>query len=247
MIPLHKPMGPTAFQALCALRDADPSLRGAKLGHTGRLDPLAEGLLVALVGDENKAVVARRGADKTYEITAAFGVATDSFDSLGLVTASPGAAVAEDALRGVIPRWVGEVSQRVAPFSQARVDGRSLIAHGHAGAVVARPARARTVRAITLRGLETVPLGGLAREAAARVDLVRGDFRQDAIRARWTALAGDPATVTLARLTVDCSAGTFMRSLAHDLGEALGVPAMAWRILRTRVGELTLDGARVVP
>jgi tRNA pseudouridine55 synthase len=241
---LHKPMGPSAYQALCALRDETPALTGQKLGHTGRLDPLAEGLLVVLVGDENRDVVTLRGASKTYEIDVLFGVSTDSFDSLGLVTAASPCEVSEDALRAVIPRWTGAVSQRVAPFSQARVDGRSLIAWGHAGAVVERPAKDRVIDEITVREVTRTDLGTHARGAVYRAGLVRGPFRQPEIVARWGALMhrGDP--LTLARLTVRCGAGTYMRSLAFDLGESLGVPAMAWGIQRTRVGAFSLDGAR---
>ncbi len=51
-------------------------------------------------------------------------------------------------------------------------------------------------------------------------------------------------TLTRASLRVVCSAGTYMRSLAWDLGAELGVPALAWRIRRTHAGTLTLDGAR---
>ncbi|MFO0626505.1 MAG: hypothetical protein U0325_12900 [Polyangiales bacterium] len=239
-------MGPSAYQALCALRDEDPALAGSKLGHTGRLDPLAEGVLVVLVGDENRAVVELRGAPKTYELDVLFGVRTDSFDSLGLVTAAVPCEVTEDALRAVIPRWIGAVSQRVAPFSQARVEGRSLIAWGHAGREVERPAKDRVIDDITVRAVTRADLGAHARAAVERAGWVRGPFRQPEIVARWGALAhrGDP--LTLARLTVRCGAGTYMRSLAHDLGEGLGVPAMAWGIRRTQVGAFSLDGARAL-
>jgi tRNA pseudouridine55 synthase len=243
---LHKPMGPSAYQALCALRDETPELAGQKLGHTGRLDPLAEGLLVVLVNDENRAVVDLRGAPKTYELDVLFGVSTDSFDSLGLVTAAVPCEVTEDALRAVLPRWTGAISQRVAPFSQARVEGRSLIAWGHEGRVVERPAKDRVIDEITVREVTRTDLGTHARGAVYRAGLVRGPFRQPEIVARWGALMhrGDP--LTLARLTVRCGAGTYMRSLAFDLGESLGVPAMAWGIQRTRVGAFSLDGARVL-
>ena len=50
-------MGPSAYQALCALRDETPELAGQKPGHTGPLDPLAEGLLVGLVNDGNPSLI----------------------------------------------------------------------------------------------------------------------------------------------------------------------------------------------
>lgn len=244
MLLLYKPMGPTAYQALCALRDEEPAIAAERLAFTGRLDPLAEGLLVVLVGEECREVAAHRGDDKTYALDALFGVSTDSFDSLGLVAETRDVALDEGALRAVLPRWVGEVSQRCAPFSQARVGGRSLISLGHRGITVERPARARRIAAITLDALTPLRLRDVAAEAESRVSLVRGDFRQEAIASRWREAGRVDRALTLARLTVRCSTGTFMRSLAHDLGEALGVPAMAWRILRTRVGAHRVEDAR---
>jgi tRNA pseudouridine55 synthase len=243
---LHKPLGPTSYQCLCALRDEDPSLRSQRLGHAGRLDPLAEGVLAVLVGDETRDVAAHRAASKTYEVEVLFGVATDSFDSLGLVTSSPGAAVSEAAAREAAARWVGEVTQTLPPFSQAKVDGRSLIAWGHAGVEVPRPSRVRAIHAIAVQPPRPRALADIAREAEARVALVRGDFRQERIAARWRALQTDGASLTSVTLTVDCGAGTYMRALASDLGAAVGAPAMAWRIRRTRVGDLTLTGARTL-
>lgn len=244
MLAFDKPMGPSAYQALCALRDESPALQRCKLGHSGRLDPLAEGLLAVLIDDENKSVASLRAADKSYEVEVLFGVATDSFDSLGVVRAVRESAVRESALRELLPRWTGEVMQRCAPFSQARVNGRSLIALGHAGVEVERPARPRSIASISLQRTAIVTMGEITGEALRRVSLVRGDFRQEQLRASWRRFEGDARELSVARLTVDCSAGTFMRSLAYDLGEAMGVPAMAWTIRRTRVGGLTLDGAR---
>lgn len=245
MLALDKPPGPTSYQALCALREGDPSLRGAKLGHAGRLDPLAEGLLVVLVDGENQRSRELRALPKTYEVDVLFGVATDSCDSLGLVTeVRPEVTLDAAALDAALLAWVGTFAQRCPPFSQARVNGRSMIAWGHAGADVDPPSLPRTITAITRNHLGHRDFDAVCDEAARRVDLVRGDFRQDAIRARWRAASRRGVALPLATITVDCSAGTYMRALARDLGATLGAPAMAWRIRRTRSGAMTLDGAR---
>lgn len=248
MLALDKPLGPTSYQALCALRELVPSLHGAKLGHAGRLDPLAEGLLVALVGDENKRSRDLRAQPKTYEVDVLFGISTDSCDSLGLVTAlRDEVSLAPAALDEALARFTGTFAQRCPPFSQARVGGRSLIGWGHAGVEVERPLIERTITSIARGRLWRSDLGALCDEAARRVGLVRGDFRQAAIAARWRELSRRDVSLPLATLTVDCSAGTYMRALAADLGGVLGVPAMAWRIRRTRAGAVTLDGALVLP
>jgi tRNA pseudouridine55 synthase len=122
MFALDKPVGPTAAQALVALRESDPSLRGVKLGHAGRLDPMAEGLLTVLVGDENRAVHALRGESKTYEVDVLLGLASDSFDALGMLSSPVDTALSPAAIALACSRFGGDYSQRYRPFSQGRVN-----------------------------------------------------------------------------------------------------------------------------
>lgn len=248
MFALDKPVGPTAAQALTALRDSDPSLRGLKLGHAGRLDPLAEGLLTVLVGDENRDVRSLRAQPKTYELDVLLGVGTDSFDELGLVTSLTDVTLDPTAVERACSALVGTYLQRYPPFSQARVDGRSLIALGHAGTHVDRPSAERTLHELTFLGLRPTDATSARERALRRIAFVRGDFRQGPIAERWrSAVDRRPDTpLTVASLRVHCSAGTYMRALAHDLGASLGLPAIASRIRRTRSGDLTLDRAREI-
>lgn len=246
MFALDKPLGLSAAQALDAVRAALPALRDQRLGHAGRLDPMAEGLLTVLVGDETRDAPRLRGLDKTYELDVAFGVATDSFDSLGLVTAAtPDVTLDPAALTVACRRAEGVVAQRYPPYSQARVDGRSMLAWGPLGVTMDRPVATRTLHAVELVAVTSREGGALVDEAARRTSLPRGDFRQREIADRWRAHARTLADVSLpvASLRVTCSAGTYMRSLAVDLGAALGLPSMAWRIRRVRAGDLTLDDA----
>jgi tRNA pseudouridine55 synthase len=249
MFALDKPVGPTAAQSLVALRESDPSLRGVKLGHAGRLDPMAEGLLTVLVGDENRDVHALRGQPKTYEVDVLLGLASDSFDALGIVSTPLDTSLDAPSVALACSRFGGDYLQRYPPFSQARVGGVSLIASSRAGVAVERPVASRTLHNLGLLGVSSLDLASACERALPRIARVRGDFRQEAISARWRELAAErpDARLTVASLRVRCSAGTYMRSLADDLGAALGVPAMAWRIRRTEAGGLTLDGARTLP
>lgn len=250
MFGLDKPLGLTSLQALDALRAADLSLRGERLGHAGRLDPMAEGLLTVLVGEETRSVNELRHEGKTYEIEVLFGLATDSFDSFGLLTTvALDVTVGDDALARACRAWEGNVVQRFPPFSQGHVGGRSLLAWGAEGLAMERPAMPRAITSIEAIGRRVEDGAALAEEAARRTALVRGTFRQEAIAARWRERAGELAghSFELAALRVACSSGTYMRSLAWDLGAAVGAPSLAWRIRRTRAGALRLEDARRLP
>jgi tRNA pseudouridine55 synthase len=247
MFGLDKPLGLTSLQALDALRAADPSLRDRRLGHAGRLDPMADGLLTVLVDEETRDAPALRAQDKTYEIDVALGLATDSFDSFGLVTGlAPDVPLDDDAFARACRAWEGVVAQRYPPFSQARVGGRSLLAWGAAGLAMDRPVATRTIASIVVIGRRVEAGEAIVAEAVRRTTLVRAELRQDAIAARWRAREGELAgrSVAVVSLRVACSAGTYMRSLAHDLGAAVGAPSIAWRIRRTRAGALRVEDAR---
>ncbi|HEY5594701.1 MAG TPA: tRNA pseudouridine(55) synthase, partial [Nitrospiria bacterium] len=82
-MPVNKPIGITSHQV--AIRLAETF--GTVVTHTGSLDPMAEGVLVLLVGPEaKKRQVELQAVKKEYEFDLLFGFSTDSYDSLGLVT-----------------------------------------------------------------------------------------------------------------------------------------------------------------
>jgi hypothetical protein len=84
MIKLYKKIAETPLQALKRLRRRRPELADARLSYAGRLDPMACGILPVLVGEENDRRENFLGRDKTYVFTVLFGVATDTFDLLGI-------------------------------------------------------------------------------------------------------------------------------------------------------------------
>jgi tRNA U55 pseudouridine synthase TruB len=84
MIRIYKHVGETPLEALQRFRTDYPGYNDTRLSYAGRLDPMAEGELLVLEGEENDRRGEFLGVDKTYEFQVLFGYATDSFDLLGL-------------------------------------------------------------------------------------------------------------------------------------------------------------------
>ncbi|MEI8255539.1 MAG: hypothetical protein WCJ30_07690 [Deltaproteobacteria bacterium] len=248
-IVLDKPPGWTPLEAIETLRAADPSLARARMGYAGRLDPLAEGVMLVLRDEENRASASFCALDKTYRVGVLFGLATDTFDALGLVepaTADVDISGVPDAARS----FVGTFAQTVPAYASHRVNGKPLFHWARRGMAdqVPRPAPLRTIRAIEHEGDTRIAPGALLASIEARVAEVRGDFRQAEIALRWRAvLGGITSSLQCAQLRVECSSGTFMRALAHDLGRALGTSALALTIERLRVGPHERIDARKFP
>lgn len=200
---LDKPSGPTSFKAM---RIAQRALGEKTAGHGGTLDPMASGVLVVLLGEGTKLSAQVMDHTKSYDAEIRLGVATDTLDAEGEVTAQapvPPAALERATIEALLPRFVGDVLQVPPRYSALKVDGRTNMSRARAGEdfdVAPRPAHC-----IALTLLEILPAGF--------------------------------------RLRVDCGKGYYVRSLARDLGEALGVPSHLAALRRTRVGAFGLERA----
>lgn len=75
--------------------------------------------------------------------------------------------------------------------------------------------------------------------------VVDGDFRQKEIGARWEEVLSPVcvAMFSVAEVYIACSSGTYVRSIAHDLGKKLGTRALALRIVRTKVGDMWIENS----
>ncbi len=199
---LDKPRGLTSQDALQASRRV---LQAAKGGHTGTLDPLADGLLPLCFGAATKFAQIHLDADKAYRAVVQLGVSTTTDDGEGEVVRAQeiAAPVSRAVLHAVLARFVGAIQQVPPLYSALKREGRPLYAYARAGQTIDVPARAVRIDAIDIVSIE-----------------------------------GDRVT-----LDVRCGKGTYIRSLARDIGEALGCGAHLAALTRVASGPFTLTRA----
>jgi tRNA U55 pseudouridine synthase TruB len=79
-------------------------------------------------------------------------------------------------------------------------------------------------------------------EILRRIDLVHGDFRQEEIIKVWNEVfkKSDQQEYTVFSCVAECSSGTYIRQLVHDISEKIGTPLVTYSIKRTKVGEYTI-------
>lgn len=243
---LYKHLGETPRERLERLRVQRPEYRHEVLSYAGRLDPMAEGVLLCLVGAANKRREPYLDMTKNYTLDVLFGFSTDTYDILGRVMEKGDPAQVERAaIAKALNEFRGSVSQEYPPFSSKTVEGKSLIEWARAGAIGAMvlPRRTVTIYDITLTALYKVDEPTLLAYIEDNVDKVQGDFRQDDILRLWKRnLRKEGAReFPCATIEISCSSGTYARSIAHGLGQELGTPALALHILRTKVGEYGVE------
>ncbi|HXF52992.1 MAG TPA: tRNA pseudouridine(55) synthase TruB [Hyphomicrobiaceae bacterium] len=120
-IVLDKARGMTSTQAVSAVRRL---FNARKAGHAGTLDPLATGILPIALGEATKTVSFVMDGVKAYRFTARWGAETDTDDAEGAVTATSDRLPEEPAIRALIPRFTGLISQVPPRYSAVKIDGQ---------------------------------------------------------------------------------------------------------------------------
>ena len=248
ILPVNKPIGITSHQV--AIRLAETF--GTVVTHTGSLDPMAEGVLVLLVGPEaKKRQVELQAVDKEYEFDLLFGFSTDSYDSLGLVTdaaAYDPEKFPKEKLNDLVRQSVGKRKQELPPFSSIVIRGKPLFWWAREGRLgeVGLPVREIEVYEAELSKLDRITKTDLETLIVENIGRIEGDFRQERIKEEWrSALANHPNDrFSVATIRMAVSSGSYVRSVANEIGKALGIPSFALRILRTRNGRFGLSDCK---
>lgn len=198
---IYKEKGYTSHDVVARLRGI---VGQKKIGHTGTLDPDAEGVLPVCLGRATKVCDMLTDKDKTYEAVLLLGKTTDTQDISGKVLKEYEGdliKMADEAqIISCIEGFAGEYDQIPPMYSALKVNGRKLYELAREGKTVERKSRKVTIHAIRIKEI-------------------------------------NPPRV---RMEIECSKGTYIRTLCHDIGEKLGTGGCMESLLRTRVGQFEI-------
>jgi len=131
---INKPQGLTSHDVVDVVRK---KLGMRRVGHAGTLDPLAEGLLIILVGRATKLFPKFSSLDKQYEATLRLGVSTDTGDSGGRIIRSGNLeGITSEKIEAAFKKFEGEILQSPHPFSALRYKGKRLYQLARQGKLV---------------------------------------------------------------------------------------------------------------
>ncbi len=235
VIKLYKKVGETPLECINQFREKESKYRDIKMTYLGRLDPMAEGLLLVLAGD-TRDKEKYLNLDKTYEFEVLWGFETDTYDILGLVEGGDTTVCSRprgEVATGSVPALLGKRIQKYPPFSSKSFKGDYLsVREGDADTAE------REIEIFELQNLGKYSITGreILEEITAKVSTVKGDFRQSEILEKWREILfpAQDSEFLISKFKADVSSGTYIRSLAHDMG------GIAYSIKRTRVGEYSL-------
>ena len=151
IINVYKEKGFTSFDVVAKMRGI---LGQRKVGHTGTLDPDAEGVLPVCAGKGTRLCDMLTDHDKTYRATMLLGVVTDTQDTTGKILAEEATDhLTEEQVREAILSYVGDYDQIPPMYSALKVDGKKLYELAREGKVIERKARPVTIHEIVIESM----------------------------------------------------------------------------------------------
>jgi tRNA pseudouridine55 synthase len=269
---VNKKAGLTPLECINDLKKNEPKLAHVPVTYAGRLDPLAEGVLVLLIGDECLKKDEYLKLPKEYEVEILFGFETDTYDVMGLVNTMPKilfersrdvgdgsrcqtipnsnfGSVSQDttfdeALEKTLSQFTGRIKQFYPPYSSRTVNGKPLYLWAREGKLseIEIPAHDVFVEKIEIIKEGIIRGDKLLNKIKKNISEVQGDFRQNEIVNIWQNILEDKKDEEYKTITlrIVCGSGVYVRSIAHEIGVKLKIPALALRIVRTKVGEYKL-------
>jgi tRNA pseudouridine55 synthase len=198
---IYKEKGFTSHDVVAIVRR---TIHMKKVGHTGTLDPDAEGVLPVCVGKATKLSDVIMDGRKSYRAMLRLGMTTTTEDASGEVLETKEVDFNEDRIREVVASFIGKLEQVPPMYSAVKVNGKKLYELAREGKEIER--KSRTIEVYDIRIRQFLP--------PDRVEI-----------------------------DVDCSKGTYIRTLCSDIGKALGCGGHMAELLRTRTGAFSLENA----
>ncbi len=219
IIPFAKRRGETSFSSLKTLKRL---LKTQKVGHTGTLDAFADGLLVALSGKLTRIASFIEAKTKIYEAEIVFGVETDTLDIFGKPIFSTSLPLYKD-LPVALSKFIGNIMQVPPQYSALHVGGRRAYEVARGGESVELLPRPVFIEEIKVMGV-------LFADSSVFVETAVAEQKKD-------------GKVGALHTKIRCSKGTYIRSLARDIGKELSSCAHLRALRRVVVGNFSLEKA----
>ncbi|HEY9583510.1 MAG TPA: hypothetical protein VJI66_00920 [Candidatus Paceibacterota bacterium] len=203
----YKKVGETPLECLKRLRAEENISLEVPMTYAGRLDPMAEGQLIILIGDECKEKNKYTDLDKEYEVEVLLGVETDSYDVLGVIN-----KVYLNKKEPDLGKFIGKFDQKYPIYSSKIISMKEIPDE--------MPVKEVEIYSIESLGNREIKGQDISKEATEKIGKVKGDFRQNEIIKRWNEFNDKygQEIFKIIKIKVVCSSGTYMRSLAQNMG-----------------------------
>jgi tRNA pseudouridine55 synthase len=228
---------------------------GVKTSHTGTLDPMAEGVIIVLLGEERLKKKEYAKWPKTYEFDVTLGISTDTYDSLGLVKDVSFVEKATEGLKNklnqVVQELKGDYVQKVPPYSAIKIKGNPLHWYARHDKLneISLPKKEGIIFDIEIKNFKFVNTEKLLEHQLEKIAKVTGDLRQEEITNQWREFLAKeifPKEVPIIKVRAKTSKGLYIRSLSQDICDALDVLGFVSNLVRIQNGSYSRKSSQTL-
>lgn len=242
---LYKKPGDTPNQCLMAFKMKNPEYRAIPMTYAGRLDPLAEGLLLVLSGDGIQEKDKYLELKKTYMFEMLWGFSTDTGDVLGVVKSKEASIPTTVEIKRALSESVDKFEQKYPAYSSKTINGVPLLEWARSGRLheIEIPSHEVEVFEANHISRRTVSGGDLLNEVKSKIKSVVGDFRQKEILNKWVELLVNnmDKELIIDQISVTVSSGFYVRQFVSDFASTFDVTATTFHIKRTEIGDFKVE------
>ena len=198
---VYKPAGKTSHDIVAILRKVT---KIKQIGHTGTLDPFAEGVLPVAIGKAAR-LIEYLDDDKAYDAVVQFGSSTTTYDIEGEVLNTSDKVPDLEEIKTELKNFYGEIEQIPPVYSAIKINGKKLYEYARNGENIEVAPRKVNIKELNIINYN--------------------------------------APKRILNIHIECSKGTYIRSIANDLGEALGAYGHLIKLIRTKAGRFDIDSS----
>ena len=205
--------------------------------HTGTLDPMAEGVVKIIVGEDSKNKEKFISENKTYNFKIIFGISTDTHDALGLIdkilTDVP--YLEKEYISNSLKTFVGPYHQKYPNYSSKKVNGKSLWEYERLGLPVPEVFIDGEIKKIDFIDFDKISGRDMIEKIISQIGSIKGNFRQKEILDKYQEIYTNEYFQYI-ELNVVMTRGLYVRGFARDLGIKLNIPCMILDLVRLEDG-----------
>ena len=244
VLPIDKPRQWTSFQAVNKIKAAIRRVYGLKkfkIGHAGTLDPLASGLLLVCIGKATKRIDEIQSGIKVYTGTMVLGATTPCYDlERAIDQYYPFSHITPELLQSVLPQFLGTVQQVPPIFSAVKINGQRAYQYARQ-TNPDEETPSPTPKPVQIYEFEITSFR--AGNPDATPEPLSQPSESDALHLYDHPLGTVPEHLPQIDFRIRCGKGTYIRSIARDLGLALDSGAYLSALRREQIGTYSLADA----
>jgi len=248
IINFYKKIGETPLEAIGRLKEEKPELVDERLTYAGRLDPMAEGLLLILVDATEKEKKEILNLPKKYYFEVLWGFESDTYDILGKSKFVDERLPEDFEIQNAIKKIKKIKKMSYPPFSSKTVLGKPLFTWAREGRLEEIKIPEREVKISILNKSNDYKISSeeLLKIFIQRIKLVKGDFRQKEVIDLWKQNIEKNKTFLISCFETEVSSGTYVRNIGDYLGKELGIGVICFRIVRTQIGDQKIENSSLL-